>query len=124
MEYCLDVSFKKQERFTFAYVIGAIYCQALINIGFSADTHLNDLPLDRISKGKRDASTDFILNVSKVYDSLPDEEKDIFLVEFLEKGRHYNFWFLSFYGYKSFKCLRNKTFKDIHQLIKKGEYLA
>lgn len=119
MEYNLDVSFKKNDKYTFAYVLGAIYRQALINIGFSADTHLYELPINGIKEREQDASTSFILEIAKLYEVLPFEEKNIFLIEFLEKGRHYNFWYLHYYGYKKFRHLRKKTYEDISPLIKK-----
>lgn len=113
----LEVTFKKMKPIDKA----ALYRQALINEGFSADTHLYDLPINRIKKEERNVSRDFILELFSINSLLPIDERTIFINEFLEKGRHYAFWYLSCYGTKTFLSLRKKTIKDISSFIYRKE---
>lgn len=115
----IKISLEKNKPVTFAYIVGAMYRQALINIGFSPDTHIYDLPLDRIKKNHSSSSGKYILRVAKTYESLEGLEKDIFLNDFLEKGRHYRFWYLSRCNSRDYGRARKNTLRDISSLIKK-----
>ncbi len=115
----IKISLEKNDPITFAYIVGAMYRQALINIGFSPDTHIYDLPLDRIKKNHHSSSGKYVLRIAETYNSLEGMEKDIFLMDFLEKGRHYRFWYLSLCNDRDYKKARKETLKDISSLIKK-----
>ncbi len=117
----MEITLNKNKPITFAFIVGAMYRQALINIGFSADAHIYDLPLERIRKNHSNVSGEYILRVAETYDSLEGIEKEIFLLDFLEKGRHYQFWYLDRCNTKQYREAQKDTLRDISSLIKKED---
>ncbi len=115
----VEFSVKKNGYYAFGYIVGAVYRQALINIGFSADTHIYELPRERIRKNHLNVSGRYVLRTAAAYDSLNDLEKEIFVNDFLEKGRHYRFWYLSFCNSRTYMRAKKETIKEISHLIKR-----
>lgn len=77
-------------------IVGAIFRQSLINLGYSPDAHVYDIINDYFRYEVGSASNRFVRKVKDFYDSLDDFRRRIFLCEFLERGRHYPFWWLEF----------------------------
>lgn len=80
-----------------ALMIGSFYRQALIECGYSPDFHIYDLKKEELALKKTPASQ-FLISVIDHYNTLDGLEKAVFVSEILERGRHYRFWWLSFFN--------------------------
>ena len=116
-----EVSLRGNNLQTFGYLVGAVFRQCLINVGLSADTHVYDLPRFRIRRYHATPSGIYVLRVAAIYDHLPEMEQRVFLTEFLEKGRHYPFWYLEVCEPMEYKAICKKTLSDISHLMKQVE---
>lgn len=94
-------------------LLGAIYRQALLNLGHSPDTHIENLREEHLSFFGPSASSRFLRRIMKVYAKLDFEEKAIFRNEGLENGRHYAFWYLPYCDYRIFAKKKKDTFEKV-----------
>ena len=77
-----------------------LYRQSLLDLGFSPDTHIYDLPEEKILRAPQTASKLFLSLVLEIYSWLNPYDKALFVNDCLEKGRHPNYWWV-FYVSKS-----------------------
>ncbi len=70
------------------------YRQALLSIGKSPDYHLFDLTPEFLAGIKNAKTRNFLIKLSRYFDSLDGENKRIFIMDVLESGRHYPFWYM------------------------------
>lgn len=85
-----------------ALLVGAVFRQALIEVGYSPDYHIYNLDSSFLFRHQEKASAKFLLMVRDFYRSLPDYEKRIFVCEYLEAGRHYPYWWLEYMDFRGF----------------------
>ncbi len=109
MEEGIAVRFSNLSVRDRALMVGAVYRQALIDVGYSPDYHVYDLDRSFLRRHDNLAAARFLLTVSDFYRSLPSIERRIFLCEYLEFGRHYRFWWLEFMDFRGF----SKRAKDL-----------
>jgi hypothetical protein len=107
----VDVTLKDLNPKEKALLIGAVYRQALIEVGHSADYHVYDLEQDLIDHKLSIAAGVFLQHVKAFYDSLPEMQQKVFLVECLEHGRHYAYWYLPYFSPKSFSHVCSSVYK-------------
>ncbi len=91
--YCLEVDHVKEGVFK---LLRAMYRHALQHLGYSPDAHVYDLRDGELAR-KLGASSLFLRLILHRYNSLDKEAQRYFLIEVLEKGRHYRFWWLAYY---------------------------
>lgn len=69
------------------------YRDCLMHLGKSPDTHLYELSMESFTFSKKGEDLYLIDNLIKFYNKLENDfMKNIFITEFLERGRHYPFW--------------------------------
>lgn len=83
-------------------LVGAMYRQSLVQVGKSPDYHLKNLT-DDFLVCLSSAAGAFLRKVKAFFFSLDPLEGEIFVNECLEHGRHYRFWYLSFYKDADYK---------------------
>lgn len=98
----VDVTLRNSSSRDKALLVGAVYRQSLIEVGHSADYHVYDLEQDLIDHKLDRAAGIFLKHVKDFYESLPYLQQKVFLVECLEHGRHYAYWYLPYYSRKSY----------------------
>lgn len=104
MDEAVPVTLKGLDDWTFGTLVGALYRQALVEIGFSPDAHVYDLERGFIErKSKKALAARFVLLVMDFYASLSAIRKKVFLCDFLECGRHYRFWWLEFFDRRDYR---------------------
>lgn len=94
MELC--VSFPSQTPLDRSLILGELYRQSLIEVGYSADAHIYDLDYLFIAHKRATAATRYLFDAHSFYLSLPDFERSIYVCQVLEYGRHFRFWWLMF----------------------------
>jgi hypothetical protein len=110
-----EIKIINQSPFDRTLILGELYRQALIEIGYSPDTHVYDLNKDLIEHKSHLMSARYVLDVIRFYESLNEFDRAIYCCQVLEYGRHYNFWWM-LYGdkFKFVRCYNyviNKTNK-------------
>ncbi len=111
MSDVIAIDLKLNDRNAVMGLLGAMYRQALVEIGYSPDEHVYDLDRDFLMRHKDDSlSVQFVLQILDYYESLPDFGRRVFLCECLERGRHYNWWWLEFMDPKNYRRFRNRLF--------------
>jgi len=103
MELC--VSFPCQTSLDRSLILGELFRQSLIEVGYSPDAHIYDLDYDFIAHKRETASTRYLFDAKNFYYSLPEFERSIYLCQVLEYGRHFRFWWLIYTADKA-KYLR------------------
>ena len=83
-------------------LVGAMYRQSLVQVGKSPDYHLVNLTDDFLTRLSSAAGA-FLRKVRSFFASLDPLEGEIFVNECLEHGRHYRFWYLSYYRDAEYK---------------------
>ncbi len=68
--------------------------QALLAIGKSPDTHINELRFDFVNEKAHRKEVRFLRHVITFYQNLDLKRQMIFLYDFLERGRNYPHWHL------------------------------
>lgn len=79
------------------------YRDNLRKIGLSPDEHLERVDFNHLPFFMDKKPILFLKNVTKFYDKLDPLEKLIFVNEYLEKGRHGDFWWLYYFRKEDFK---------------------
>ena len=101
---------------TRGYIVGAIYRQALIDLGCSPDSHVYDIDESCFCYRRGSASNLFLRRVKRMYDSLKGLERKVFLCDYLEKGRHYPFWYLEFVSREDYE----KSDRELRRRLSKA----
>lgn len=83
-------------------LVGSVYRQALVEIGYSPDRHVFDLDREYVGRCRGTAAGQFLENVIALYDSLPNIERKLFLCDCLERGRHYVWWWYEWFDRKTY----------------------
>lgn len=89
-------------------LVGALFRQSLIQTGKSPDYHLDKLEDDFLAHAGGAAGS-FLRKVKEFSLRLDPLEGEIFVNECLEHGRHYKFWYLSYYDTPDFQL-------DLHSI--------
>jgi len=114
MEERVTIKFPALSMRDHALLVGAVYRQALIEVGYSPDYHIYDLNSDFLYRHEDIAGAKFLIMVREFYRTLPNYEKRIFVCEYLEVGRHYAFWWLEFMDFRGFS-------KRCHDVLAKAD---
>lgn len=89
-------------------LLGALARQALIDIGHSPDFHIYDLDREELVRKSHLTAGRYLLDLYDFYMSLDPLDRAVFVSEVLERGRHYRFWWLSYFEPGEFlPALRN-----------------
>jgi|GEM_PF-1466864 len=91
----VEIRFPKLSDRAKTWIVGAVYRQALVEVGHSPDYHVYDLEKSFLVHKQDLTAGQFVQRVYDFYYSLGDLERRVFLCECLEHGRHYPFWWLS-----------------------------
>lgn len=81
----------------FAETLGAGYRAALIELKMSPDTHIYDLSFCFLDRNRDVFAGRFLLRLLMFYCDLSINDRRIFLCEYLERGRHYKFWWFEYF---------------------------
>ncbi len=95
-------------------LVGSVFRQALVEIGYSPDRHIYDLDREYVHRRSECAAGAFLEKVIGFYDSLPIEERKIFLCDCLERGRHYVWWWYECFDRHSYNRVMNKLLVKVH----------
>ncbi len=93
-------------------LVGAIFRQALLDLGYSPDSHVYDVDDDYLLYEKGTASNDFVSRVRSFYRSLSPFKRRILVCDYLEKGRHYRFWWLEYADEREYA-------KNCHEVVQR-----
>lgn len=99
-------------------LLGAVYRQSLVQMGYSPDCHVYNLDAERLRRKKPAVAASLLLEVFEYYKSLKKNEADIFQFEALEYGRHYKFWYLTYYDRTTFTRICNRVFESASKKFK------
>ena len=95
-------------------LVGSVFRQALVEIGYSPDRHIYDLDREYVHRRSECPAGAFLEKVIGFYDSLPIEERKIFLCDCLERGRHYVWWWYECFDRHSYNRVMNKLLVKVH----------
>ncbi len=114
MEVVYDVKIKKLLPKEKSLLVNAVFRQALIEVGKSADYHVFNLTDEFLSHVQDKAAGRYLLSVKRFYESLDQMAKRVFLCEVLEYGRHYRFWFYEF-ATRNFGAILSNLYQAIDE---------
>lgn len=95
--------------------------RVLLEAGYSPDAHLYEICPLYLFLGRPDERRKKIIAARLFYESLLPLEKEIFIFEILEKGRHYPFWN---YGLLSDEETEKKSDEILRRAYKALRYQA
>ena len=98
-------------------ILRAAYRQALVEVGHSPDFHIYDLDSNFLVHKQNLASGRFLLKLYWFYLLQDDLSRRIFVSEFLERGRHYRFWWFEYCPYDQFEATRNQVYRSLHRIL-------
>ncbi len=73
------------------------YRNALLSVGKSPDYHIFDLSTGFLEHLKDTRAKRYLFSLRSFFVGLDQEQQRIFVMEILERGRHYPFWYLEEY---------------------------
>lgn len=82
----------------------------LLKNGKSPDLHIYELDSSFFDYDQND-SKKYLKKVKDYYESLDKLEKMILINDCLEMGRHYRFWYLSFFYARDYKKILNSMYR-------------
>lgn len=77
--------------------IATLLRQAYLGVGKSPDTHIYDVSEYSLSFCPHGPEQEFVRKSMAAYRRLNEVEKKVFIFDLMEEGRHYRFWYLSYY---------------------------
>ena len=83
--------------------IRARYREALLSVGKSPDYHIYDLSPEFLNSLKDSKAKRFLVNLRRYFMDLAEEDQRFFVMEVLEVGRHYPFWYLDGYTRRQYE---------------------
>lgn len=86
------------------------YFRSLCETGFPTNTHVYDLNSEYLESRLPREEAKYLLNMKNFYYSLPFLQRLIFVNEYLEKGKYYQYWWLK-YGTEKFMQEERRKFK-------------
>jgi len=86
------------------------YFRSLCENGFPTNTHVYDLNSEYLESRLPREEAKYLLNMKSFYYSLPFIHRLIFVNEYLEKGKYYQFWWMK-YGSEKFMQEERRRFK-------------
>jgi hypothetical protein len=114
----LPIAFLPISRDSSLEILRAAFRQALIEVGHSPDYHLYDLDRDFLVRKKDYAAGRFLLRLYDFYHSqLDDLEQRIFICDFLERGRHYRFWWFEYFEPDDFSATKKAVALRLHTIL-------
>ena len=79
------------------------YRQALLSVGKSPDYHIFDISPEFLDNLKDSKAKRFLMNLWRYFLNLKEEDQRFFVMEVLEVGRHYPFWYLDVYTRRQYE---------------------
>jgi hypothetical protein len=114
----LPIAFLPSSRDSSLEILRAAYRQALIEVGHSPDYHLYDLDRDFLVRKTNYAAGRFLLKLYDFYyGQLEDLEQRVFICDFLERGRHYRFWWFTYFEARDFVMTKNAVSDRLHAIL-------
>jgi len=98
-------------------ILRAAYRQALVEVGHSPDFHIYDLDSGFLVRKQHLAAGRFLLKLYWYYLQLDDLKRRIFVCEFLEKGRHYHFWWFEYCDIALYSAKKSEVFNRLHSIL-------
>jgi|LAHS01.1.fsa_nt_gb hypothetical protein len=114
----LPIAFIPESRDSSLEILRAAYRQALIEVGHSPDYHLYDLARDFLVRKQDYAAGRFLLSLYDFYHRQLDElEQMVFICDFLERGRHYRFWWFPYFEARDLLESKNVVSDRLHTIL-------
>lgn len=95
------------------------YRRALISVGKSPDYHIFDLSSDFINGLKDSKAKRFLLTLKLHFSSLDPKDKQLFVLDILETGRHYPFWYLEDYTRRAYEARLRQLIAEVPSCLKR-----
>ena len=95
------------------------YRSALLSVGKSPDYHIFDLSLDFLQNLKDSKAKRFLMNLRFFFIGLGNKEKQIFVLDILEMGRHYPFWYLETYTRRAYEEKLRNVIAEVPEWLKR-----
>ena len=93
------------------------YREALLRVGKSPDYHIFDISAEFLS-GLRDSKAKrFLLSLRRYFFSLKEEDRRIFVMDILENGRHYPFWYMEDFSRREYESRLNYIAKGVSSCL-------
>ncbi|MCI7058666.1 MAG: hypothetical protein SO132_03110 [Candidatus Enteromonas sp.] len=89
--------------------------RCLLNNGKSPDSHIYELESSFFDYDKN-KDKEYLLKLREYYESLSRLERMVFVNDCLEMGRHYKFWYLSFFYSRDYQ----KTLCSLYHRLSKA----
>ena len=86
------------------------YFRSLCETGFPTNTHVYELNSEYLESRLPREEARYLLNMKSIYNSLPILQQLIFVNEFLENGRYYQYWWMK-YGSERYMQEERKKLK-------------
>jgi len=94
---------------------------ALVHIGLRRDASITELSIEKIGEGK-DFHRRFLLHLLEDYQAMKENEKDLFVNDYLRFMEVNPFWWMEYYGAKTYRkksvCLLRFLERRYHALFK------
>jgi hypothetical protein len=113
----LPVALVFPNRDTSIEILRAAYRQALVEVGHSPDFHIYDLDSSFLVRKQNLAAGRFLLKLYWFYLMQEDLARRIFVCDFLEKGRHYHFWWFDFCTTDQFCQTKSEVYRSLHTIL-------
>jgi len=98
-------------------ILRAAYRQALVEVGHSPDFHIYDLDSSFLVRKQNLAAGRFLLKLYWFYLLQDDLSRRVFVSDFLEKGRHYPFWWFEYCKGEEWNQTRNQLYHSLHTIL-------
>ncbi len=89
------------------------YREALLSVGKSPDYHIFDLSPDFLAALKDSKAKRYLFGLRHFFANLDDEKRRIFVMDVLEVGRHYQFWYLDEYSHRQYEQILREIVKGV-----------
>lgn len=76
-----------------AHILAMMVRRSLLEVNLSPDAHLEDIDRNYLQDYKNTPAGKVLLRVLDHMDTLYPDEREIFVKDILETGRHYRFWY-------------------------------
>ena len=95
------------------------YRNALLSVGKSPDYHIFDLSSDFINGLKDSKAKRFLYLLKQHFSSLRPKDQQLFVLDILETGRHYPFWYLEDYTRRAYEARLKQLIAEVPPCLKR-----
>ena len=95
------------------------YRSALLSVGKSPDYHIFDLSTEFLENLKDSKAKRFLMNLKVYFAGLDCKSQEIFVLDILEMGRHYPFWYLDTYTRRNYEEKLRSVIAEVPECLKR-----